>query len=88
MVIALSPSFIYLYTFFVLFLQAKDPDHAKLLVLREGRRLIYRNIELRKNPRIQLLRQLEDKRWKCCVMCMNLHRSSAFKPPKHPKESN
>ncbi|KAJ5852839.1 hypothetical protein N7534_005382 [Penicillium rubens] len=60
----------YLYDHFVSFLKARDPDHAKLLIPSEKRLPIYRNAELGKRPRIQLLRQLENERWKCCVVCL------------------
>ncbi|KZN88854.1 hypothetical protein EN45_074440 [Penicillium chrysogenum] len=58
----------YLYDHFVSFLKTRDPDHAKLLIPSEKRLPIYRNAELGKRPRIQLLRQLENERWKCCVV--------------------
>ncbi|KAJ6140135.1 hypothetical protein N7471_006621 [Penicillium samsonianum] len=77
-----------LYTHFVSFLKTKDPDHVKLLIPREKRPPIYRNAELEKRPRIQLLRQLENERWKSCVVCMNLHPRSAFEPSKHSNKGS
>ena len=78
----------YLYDHFVSFLKTRDPDHAKLLIPSEKRLPIYRNAELGKRPRIQLLRQLENERWKCCVVCMNLHPRASFKPSRHAKKGS
>ncbi|CAI7638784.1 unnamed protein product [Penicillium glandicola] len=64
-----------LYIHFVSFLKTKNPDHAKLLIPRENRLPIHCNAELEKHPRIQLLRQLENIWWKCCVV--------SFKRPGH-----
>lgn len=78
----------YLYIHFVSFLKAKDLDHAKHLIPREERLPIRHNAELEAQPRIQLLRQLENELWKLCVVCMKLHPHSAFKPSRQSKKEN
>lgn len=43
---------------------------------------MHRNIvDLQNWPRIQLLHRLEDKRWKYCSGCWNMHRHSAWRHP-------
>ncbi|OQD62446.1 hypothetical protein PENPOL_c012G03791 [Penicillium polonicum] len=76
----------YLYTHFVSFLKVKALDHAKLLIPSEERLPLPHNAELEAKPRIQLLRHLENERWKCCVVCMKLHQLSAFEPPRQFKK--
>lgn len=78
----------YIYTYFVSFLKKKDPDHAKHLIPRRKRLPILHNAKLEAHPRIQLLRQLENERWKCCVVCMKLHSPLAFKPSKQYKKES
>ncbi|KAJ5528613.1 hypothetical protein N7527_002006 [Penicillium freii] len=70
----------YLYIHFVSFLKVKALDHAKLLIPSEERLPFPHKAELEAKPRIQLLRHLENERWKCCVECMKLHQLSAFEP--------
>ena len=44
----------------------------------ETRPRLCSNVNIEKRPRIQLLRQLENNRWKYCSECWNLHRPYAW----------
>lgn len=44
------------------------------------RSMLYRHVDLDKEPRVQFLRRIEDhKRWKFCSNCWKLHRPSAWR---------
>jgi hypothetical protein len=69
----------YLFACFHFFLQAHDLQLAQLLPP-EKRQKLCPNVE--KRPRIKLLHQLENSRWKYCSACWSLHPHSAWQDPR------
>ncbi|KAJ5606908.1 hypothetical protein N7537_003527 [Penicillium hordei] len=72
-----------LYAHFLASLKTKPlyqslPKH---LIPRPCRTFRYRNLDLEKQDRMQLLRRLENPRWKCCIECLHLHPHSAWEKP-------
>lgn len=70
----------YLYSSFNLFLDAKGIRLPQLLPPETPLRLC-RKADIEQRRRIQLLRRLEDSRWKFCSDCWNLHPHSAWHAP-------
>lgn len=65
------------YYFFRSLLEMRDLNLSQLL--RETRPVFCLNVEVKKSERVQLLRQLENAKWKFCFGCWNLHPLSAWK---------
>lgn len=78
--ICLSLTCRYLYACFLSFLDAQKL-HFHQLLPPETRPMLCRNVDTEKQPRIQLLCQLGNSRWKYCSECWNLHRHSAWHAP-------
>lgn len=71
------------YNYFHLSLRGQNNKQLSLLFPGRQQSIIYRNIDLQSQPRVQLLHQLENKRWKFCTECWRLHRRSAWRLPFH-----
>lgn len=70
-----------MYTRFLCVLEVQKLRLSELLPP-QGRPVMHRNIDDLQNwPRIQLLHRLQDRRWKYCSGCWNLHRHSAWRYP-------
>lgn len=72
-----------LYAFFLASLKTKPLEQRlpKLLIPKQDRTILCRNLDLEKRDRTQLLRRLETPRWKCCIECLNIHPHSAWEQP-------
>lgn len=79
--ICLSLSCKHLYACFLSFLNARGISLPQLLQ-REKRPTLCPNVEIEKRPRIKLLRQIQNKRWRYCYECWNLHPRSAWHSPR------
>lgn len=69
-------------------LKTKDETPLKLLFPTRKRIPLCRNIKLNQDPRIQLLRRLENPRWGYCVECMRLHPRSAWVQPRRSRKEH
>jgi hypothetical protein len=69
----------HLYSYLLSYRKEKDKFSFNSILPRVKRFPLRSNTDLAKDPRIQLLHQLEDKYWEYCFECQILHRRSAKK---------
>jgi F-box domain len=61
--------------------QGIQVDLSRLIPAKQREAQLYRNTHIQNEPWIQLLKQLENRRWKYCCGCWRLHQRSAWRRP-------
>lgn len=74
------------YSHYLACLTAQNKQFSKLFPT-EARPALFRNRDAETLPRVQLVRRLQNKRWRYCDVCWKLHRPSAWRWPLIKRQS-